>query len=141
MQTNINNLHENITKLKNDTEIKKSKIFTLVLVVRISNFYDGQNNNKPKSCPQDFKTGKKSKLLAIDQFFIYLSWLRNGFTTRILSWLFNIPKSTVSRYLVTWTNLLYLSLRKIVIWPSMPKTFKATYASTRCIIDCTEIFC
>ena len=26
MQTNINNLHENITKLKNDTEIAKSKM-------------------------------------------------------------------------------------------------------------------
>ena len=26
MQTNINNLHENITKLKNDTEITKSKM-------------------------------------------------------------------------------------------------------------------
>ena len=28
MQTNINNLHENITKLKNDTEITKSQMFS-----------------------------------------------------------------------------------------------------------------
>ena len=28
MQTNINNLHENITKLKHDTEIAKSKMFS-----------------------------------------------------------------------------------------------------------------
>ena len=27
MQANINNLHENIKKLKNDTEITKSKMF------------------------------------------------------------------------------------------------------------------
>ena len=87
-------------------------------------------------------------LPAIDQFFLYLSWLRNDFTTRMLSWLFDIPKSTVSSYLVTSTNLLYFSLGKISIWPSkvqvldtMPETFKATYPSTRCIIDCTEIFC
>ena len=29
-------------------------------------FYDGQNNKKPKSYPQDVKPGKKAKLLAID---------------------------------------------------------------------------
>ena len=86
--------------------------------------------------------------LAIDQFFMYLSWLKNGSTTRMLSWLFDIPKSTVLRYSVTWANLLYSSLGKIVIWPSkvevldtMPETFKTTYPSTRCIIDCTKIFC
>ena len=28
MQTNINNLHEDIIKLKNDTEIAKSKMFS-----------------------------------------------------------------------------------------------------------------
>ena len=81
-------------------------------------FHDGQNNKKPKSYPQDVKPGKKAKLPAIDQVFMYLSWLRNGFTTRMLSWLFDIPKSTVSRYLVTWTNLLYFSVGKIVIWSS-----------------------
>ena len=64
-------------------------------------FYDGQDKKKTKSYPQDVKPGKKAKLLAIDQFFMYLSWLRNGFTTRMLSWPFDIPKSTVSRYLVT----------------------------------------
>ena len=41
---------------------------------------------------------------------MYLSWLKSGFTTRMLSWLFDIAKSTVSRYLVTWTNLLYFSI-------------------------------
>ena len=64
-------------------------------------FYDGQNNKKPKSYPQDVKPGKKAKVLAINQFFMYLSWLRHGFTTRMLSWRFDIPKSTVSKYLVT----------------------------------------
>ena len=100
--------------------------------------YDSQNNKKPKSYPQNVKPGKRAKLLAVDQFFIYVSWLRNGFTTKML------PKSKVSSYLVTWTNLLYFSLGKIVIWPSniqvlntMPETFKTTYPSAQCIIDCT----
>ena len=35
-------------------------------------FYDGQNKKKTKSYPQDVKPGKKAKLLAIDQFFMYL---------------------------------------------------------------------
>ena len=64
-------------------------------------FYDGQNNKKPKSYIQDVKPGKEAMLLAIDQFFMYLSWLRNGFTTIMISLLLNIPKSTVSRHLVT----------------------------------------
>ena len=78
-------------------------------------FYDGQNKRKSKSHPQDVKPGKKAKLLAIDQCFMYLCWLRNDFTARMLSWLFDIPKSTVSRYLFIWTNLLNFSLGKIVI--------------------------
>ena len=78
-------------------------------------FYDGENNKKSKSYPQDLEPGEKAKLLAIDQFFMYLSWLRDGFTAKMLSWLLDIPKTTVSRYLVTWTNLLYFSLGKIVI--------------------------
>ena len=81
-------------------------------------FYDGQNNKKPKSYIQDVKPGKEAMLLAIDQFFMYLSWLRNGFTTIMISLLLNIPKSTVSRHLVTWTNLLYFSDGKVAVLPS-----------------------
>ena len=55
--------------------------------------YDGQNNKKSKSYPQDVKTEKKAKVLATDTFSMYLSWLRNGFIARMLSWLFDIPKS------------------------------------------------
>ena len=40
------------------------------------------------------------------------------------------------------------SLGSIPIWPSrqqieesIPETFKQTYPNTRCIIDCTELFC
>ena len=163
MQTNINNLHENITKLKNDTEIAKSKMSSyenvsqnkemfksttgheadnfqavfefLDTVPHCENikFYDGQKNKKPKSYPQDVKPGKKDKAPSNRSVFQYLSCLRNGFTIRMLSWLIDIPKSTVSRYLVTWANLLFFSLGKIVIWPSkvqvldtMPETFKTT---------------
>ena len=109
MQTNINNLLENITKLKNDTEITKSKMLSYENISQNKGMFksttgletvdfqagfefldagphceniklhDGQNNKKPKSYPQDVKTGKKAKLLAIIQFFMYLRWLKNGY--------------------------------------------------------------
>ena len=83
MQTKINNLHEKITKLKNDTEIAKSEMFSyenisqnkemfksttgleaddfqvvfefLDIDLHCENikFFDGENNKKPKSYPQD----------------------------------------------------------------------------------------
>ena len=79
---------------------------------------------------------------------MYLTWLRNGFTLRHTSYLFQIPKATVSRYIITWSNFLYVSLGSIPIWPTreqvddaMPEMFQRTYPSTRCIIDCTEMYC
>ena len=168
---NINNLHENITKLKSDTEITKSKMFSYENISEnkemfksttghaaddfqtvfefLGNgphcenikFYDGQNNKKPKSYPQDVKPGKKTKLLSFDQFFMYLSWLRNCFTTRMLSWLFDVPKSTVSRYLVkkNWKNcnLVFKS-------PSVgcnARNIQNNLPINSMTIDCTEIFC
>ena len=50
--------------------------------------------------------------------------------------------------LISWINYLYFSLGAIPIWPtknqihqSMPDSFKNTYPNTRCILDCTELFC
>ena len=42
----------------------------------------------------------------------------------MISWLFYTPKSSVSRYLTTWTNLLYFSHRRIVIWQKKIKLYK-----------------
>ena len=43
---------------------------------------------------------------------------------------------------------MYFSLGSVPIWPSreqvddtMPESFKRTYPTTRCILDCTELFC
>ena len=76
-----------------------------------------------------------------------MTWLKNGFA-RLHSWLFKISKSTVTRYLITWTNFFYFSLDAVTIWLSreavdstMPQSFNNTYPSTRCIIHCTELFC
>ena len=77
------------------------------------------------------KSGRKPKVTAINQLFLYLVWLRNGFTLQHLSWLFNISIPTASRYLITWTDFLYFKLGNVSIWPTreqvdeyMPESFK-----------------
>ena len=94
------------------------------------------------------KPGPRPKLGAIDQLSMYLAWLRLGFTLHHTSWLFDIPVSTVSRYIITWSNFLFFKLGSIPIWPSsaeipenMSKIFKETYPTTKVIIDCTEFYC
>ena len=87
------------------------------------------------------KSRPKQKLSSQNQFFMYMTLLTNGFARSHLAWLFKISESTVTRYLITWTNFCYFSLGAIPIWPSrevidstMPQRFKD-------IIDCTQLFC
>ena len=54
----------------------------------------------------------------------------------------------MSHHLISWVNFLYFKLGSIPIWLSkeeiletMPTSFKKTYPNTRCMIDCTELFC
>ena len=85
---------------------------------------------------------------AINQLFLCLVWLRNGFTLQHLSWLFDISIPAASRYIITWTNFLYFKLGNVPIWPTreqvdeyMPESFRRAYPSTRCTIHCTELYC
>lgn len=114
-------------------------------------YYEASKNvsDEPDKCKftDGSKPGMSPKLDVIEQLFMFLVWLRCGFGQKHLAWLFGIGKSTVSRYLITWSNYMYFCLGSIPIWPSkdqvissMPACFKDTYPSTRCIIDCTEIF-
>ena len=94
------------------------------------------------------KPGRMPRLDSKEQLFLYLTCLKNGFNLGHLTFIFDISVSTASRYIIMWSNLCYFSLASIPIWPTreqvdtaMPASFKKTYPSTRCIIDCTEIFC
>ena len=94
------------------------------------------------------KGGRKPKIVALNQLFMFLVWLKNGMSLEFTCWLFNSNTSTVSRIIITWINYLYFTLGAIPIWPtrsqiqdSMPDSFKKTYPTTRCIIDCTELYC
>ena len=114
-------------------------------------FYEAKKSKQRGICIQNsdcFKRGSKPKLNPEDELFMILVWLKNAFPLYHLSWLFKIPASTVSRHLISWVNFLYFKLGSIPIWPSkeeiletMPTSFKKTYPNTRCIIDCTELFC
>ena len=88
------------------------------------------------------KSGRKSKVTAINQLFLYLVCLRNGVTLQHLSWLFDKSIPTASRYIITWTNFLYFKLGNVPIWPTgeqvdeyMPESFRRAYPSTRYIMD------
>ena len=94
------------------------------------------------------KQGRPRSLKPVDEFFLTLCRLRQGFAELHLAQLFNVSQSTVSRIFISWINFMYLKLGQINIWPSreiinetMPQDFKAKYPSTRIIIDCTEVRC
>ena len=84
----------------------------------------------------------------IDNYFLVLCRLSQGFHAERLSHLFQISMSTVSMILITWINFMYLKLGQINIWPSMdvihktmPEDLEVKQRSTRAIIDCTEVRC
>lgn len=64
-----------------------------------------------------------------------------------LAFRFGVLQSTVSRIVMTWTNFIFLELKKIPLWPpkevitgNMPKQFKDKYPSTRVVINATEVY-
>lgn len=98
--------------------------------------------NKTKKINQSYK----SKLILIDQLFLSLHKFRLGSLDQDLADKFDVSQSTVSRNTITWSNFIYVILGSQNLWPTksqiqayMPSTFKASFPSTRVIIDCTEI--
>ena len=153
---NYKNVSKDEEIFRKTTGIKLNSFQSLIKYVnpgkKCSNikYYDTSKRLSNDSMVQEecLKAGPVPKLNANDQLLLYLSWLKNGFTLNHVSLLFNISVSTVSRYIITWSNLLYFSLGAIPIWPTraqvdahMPKSFKELYPCTRCIIDCTELYC
>lgn len=94
------------------------------------------------------KKGRSRALAPVEEYFLVMCRLRQGFHEDHLAHLYHISLSTVSRIMITWINFMYLKLGTISIWPSrdvvdqtMPEAFKAKYKTTRVIIDCTEVKC
>ena len=76
------------------------------------------------------KKGRARSLRPLDEFFIVMCRLRQGFLEDYLAQLFNVSASTVSRIFVTWVNFVFFKFGQINIWPTrkvidtMPKSFK-----------------
>ena len=83
------------------------------------------------------KKGRARSLKPVEEFFMVLCRLRQGFHEDHLSYLFNISVSTVSRIFITWINYMYLKLGTINIWLSrkiidltMPEVSKSKHKTT-----------
>ncbi|XP_069064834.1 uncharacterized protein [Pleurodeles waltl] len=105
-----------------------------------------------KQCQQDAETIVKNDgtsedtLSLIDQFFLFLCKIRQGFLEEDLAIRFNVSQSTVIKIIITWANYLYILFRDLVVWPSreiidqhMPDVFQATYPRARVILSCIEL--
>ena len=64
-------------------------------------------DDKTKTKSQEGKQGPQVKLDPKNQLFLYLVWLKGGFTLQHTSWLFKLSIPTVSRYIITWSNFMY----------------------------------
>ena len=94
------------------------------------------------------KKGRARSLKPLDEFFMVMCRLRQGFHEGHLAHLYNVSTSTVSRIIITWINFIYFKFGQINVWPSreiidatMPESLKSKYKTTRVIIDCTEVRC
>ncbi|XP_030015473.1 uncharacterized protein LOC115436698 [Sphaeramia orbicularis] len=90
---------------------------------------------------------KSIKLLPIDEFFLFLTYLSTGSTQTELGHQFNIHRTTASRIITSWANFLYCLLGAVCIWMTpeeitakLPPEFK-DYADTQVIVDTTELRC
>eukprot|EP00112_Aurelia_sp_Birch-Aquarium-sp1_P002126 Seg1231.5 transcript_id=Seg1231.5/GoldUCD/mRNA.D3Y31 product="hypothetical protein" protein_id=Seg1231.5/GoldUCD/D3Y31 len=110
--------------------------------------YVGSDTNANKiNSPAYSKRGPKRSLSAEQEFFLVLVRLRLGLLEEDIAYRAKISTTQYSRIWITWLDFLHSKFRSYPIWPSksaimktMPICFKETYASTRVIIDCTEIY-
>ena len=119
-------------KLKKMQYWKREKLF------KESQPYQMEDNRK--------KPGPSRKLSYLDEFLLVLMRLKAGLIVQDLADRFGISRSLVSRICITWINPLYVELKDLFPFPAqelvrknMPQEF-AQYATTRIILDCTELF-
>lgn len=114
----------------------------------IKYWLSGQEDSQKAAVGNLVKQGRPRTLLPLEEFFLAMCRLRQGFAEVHLAHLFKVSQSTVSRIFISWINFMYLKLGQINIWPSRkavddstPEAFKEKYPSTRVINNCTEVCC
>ncbi|KAK9882585.1 hypothetical protein WA026_022211 [Henosepilachna vigintioctopunctata] len=103
----------------------------------------GDEVNNLKYYPSMKSARGKHALSPCNQFYLTMIKLRRNVCNKELSFHFNISKSSVSKYFITWINYLYNKLKAINIWA--PKEviddnlrFRDKTNNCTIIIDCTE---
>ena len=113
-------------------------------------FYTGLTNEQfntlwaflePEIC-----TPKRENISRKDELFAVLIKCRLALQYEDLADRFGISRQSVSRIFEGWITFLNNLVSKINLWPSidytdeyMPENFKPDYATTRVVLDCTEI--
>ena len=89
----------------------------------------------------------QSALPPFQQFLMVLMKLRLNVDNELLSSLFHVHASTVSRYFQKWISVMYQRLKPLVMWPdqeqlhkTMPMEFRRDFSRCIVIIDCFEVF-
>lgn len=84
-------------------------------------------------------------LKPVDQFFLFLVYMRTGISQIFLGHMFQTQQPTVSKICTKISDIVYTKIKNIPIWPSkgqlqekMPPAFLKLYPDCRVIIDCTE---
>lgn len=121
-----------------EPKLEKMQYWKGERLIKDSQPYEEDENRK--------KPGPSRKLSFLDEFLLVLMRLKAGLFVQDLADRFGISISLVSRICITWINLLYFELKDIFPFPTqelvcknMPEEF-AEFASTRIILDCTELF-
>ncbi len=89
----------------------------------------------------------RSVLPAFQQFVMVLMKLRLNADNGLLSSLFNVHVSTVTRYFQKWIDVMFWMLKPLVKWPdheqlyqTMPREFRKNFSKCVVVIDCFEVF-
>lgn len=87
------------------------------------------------------------KLTNEDEFLLTIMKLRLNLRNADLAFRFGIAESTVSKIIHKWLNILYVSLKFLIHWPTrdevratLPECFRSKFGKAVVIIDCTEVF-
>ncbi|KAM5129826.1 uncharacterized protein ACMZJ9_020296 isoform 2-T2 [Mantella aurantiaca] len=111
------------------------------------------SSEKWKQCQQEGNTSFNKQSVSeyesmpqIDQFFLFLCKVRQGFHDKDLAIRFNVSQNRVTRIVIIWAHYLYLVLGEIPLWRSretdcqdVPECFKASYPRARVTLHCADI--